>query len=129
MSDVSTLAQGRVAANRRMRAHVLVEDVSTGTRDPLTGKTTPVTVYEGRARFGSYEAHEADFESAGSSLADVSGTLHLPWNVTGIQAGHRVTCTSDPDNPVNTGRRFRIESRILKSQLTAQRWRIAEVTG
>ena len=112
-----------------MRATVRVEDVTTGTRDPLTGKVSPTTIYEGKARLGSYEAHEADFESAGASLADVSGTLHVPWDTPGLHAGYRAVCMADPDNPVNVGREFRIESRILKSQLTAQRYRISEVTS
>ena len=112
-----------------MRATVRVEDVTTGTRDPLTGKASPTTIYEGKARFGSYEAHEADFESAGASLADVSGTLHVPWDAPVLHAGHRVVCTADPENPANTHREFRVESRILKSQLTAQRYRISEVTS
>ena len=112
-----------------MRARVLIEDVSTGTRDPLTGETSPVEVYRGRARFRSHEAAESDFESAGASMADQSATLVIPWDAPAILAGHRVTCLADPDNPRNAGATFRVEARLIASQISGQRYRISEVTS
>ena len=108
---------------------VRVEDVSSGPRDPLTGKTTPVLIYEGVARFRSYEAAEADFDVAGASIADQSAQLHVPWDSPTIHVGYRVTCVSDPDNPRNVGATYRIEARLMASQVTAQRFRISEVTA
>ena len=112
-----------------MRARVLIEDVSTGTRDPLTGEAAPLEVYRGPARFRSHEAAEADFELAGASMADQSATLIIPWDAPAILAGHRVTCTSDPDNPRNVEAAFRVEARIIASQISGQRYRISEVTS
>ena len=112
-----------------MRAHVLVEDVSTGTRDPLTGETIPLEAYRGPARFRSYEAAESDFESAGASMADQSATLIIPWDAPAILTGNRVTCVTDPDNPRNAGATFRVEARLIASQISGQRYRISEVTS
>lgn len=125
----SSLRSGRRLANARMRATVRIEDVTTGTRDPLTGRVEPTLVYEGPARFRSYEAAEADFESAGASLSDQSHQMHVPWDAAALHQGYQVTCTSDPDNPRNVGALYRVEARLGTSQITAQRYRVSEVSS
>lgn len=70
------------------------------TTDPETGEvTTPAgtVIYEGKCRVRPAGTQSQDVESGGAELARFDYLVTVPFSVSGVLEGHRVTITGSPD--------------------------------
>lgn len=70
------------------------------TTNPETGEVaTPAgtLVYEGKCRVRPAGTQSQDVDTGGSELAQFDYVVSVPFAVTGVLEGHRVTVTASPD--------------------------------
>lgn len=68
--------------------------------DPETGEVTfPAgeAVYVGKCRVRPVAAVGGDTDAGGAELARLDYLISVPFSVTGVKEGHRVTITASPD--------------------------------
>lgn len=131
MSAASVLARGRAAAERLMVDECTIRRRTGETTDPDSGVITPTydTVYEGRCRV-QQPAAQATEESPGEQHALMLRLeVHLPMNVTGIEADDEVTITASVHDPDLPGRVFVVRDLAHKSHATARRLGVQERTS
>lgn len=133
MSASSTAARGRAFAERQFGSTCTIRARSTGrVTDPTTGEVTPTpgaVVYSGPCRFRPASGPGGD-----SAVRDVGGVevftfdylVSVPFTVTAVLEGHRVTCDSSPD-PALVGREVEVQHVDRGDTLTARRLQCTEV--
>jgi len=120
---------GRVAAERLMTTEVVVSRaLGDDLVDPVTGERERVTVYAGKAKLTSYEAHESSSMSGGRVITTQRMTLHVPVGSYEAQVGDLATVTASTD-PLLVGRKVRVTQQApYKEHATAYRCFVDEVT-
>ena len=133
MSRASVLARGRSAALAGMIDACTITRVTGHTTDPDTGVQTPTTaeVYSGVCRVQSpgvtASARTADAGEAYVLLLRME--LQLPNSATGIAVGDVATITASANDADLVGRVFRVRELAHKSEATARRIGVEEVTS
>lgn len=132
MSRASVLARGQAAAEAGMVDACVIRRRTGSTTDPDTGVSTPAyaTLYTGKCRVQNARA-EAGREEAGQDfLLVLRLEVQLPVAGTaGLQAGDQITITSATHDADLVGRVFRIHDLAHKSEPTARRVGVIELTG
>lgn len=96
--------------------------------DPVTGERERVTVYAGKAKLTSYEAHESSSMSGGRVITTQRMSLHVPVGSYEAQVGDLATVTESTD-PLLVGRTVRVTQQApYKEHATAYRVFVDEVT-
>lgn len=132
MSRASVLARGRAAAALGMVDSCTIRRRTSQSTDPNTGVTTAIrsTVYSGKCRVqqrGIGGARpEQDVGEAYQLMLQLE--LQLPMSVTGLRVGDEVTITASVNDADLVGRVFRIRDLAHKSEATARRVGVQEVT-
>jgi hypothetical protein len=131
MTRASVLARGRVAAEAGMADACLIEHRTGRTANDLTGYDTETwtTVYSGRCRIQQSIAMGQRAEAAEASIVVLRLEVQLP--VAGTEAvgrGHRVTVTAAVHDSALVGRLFKVRDLAHKSEATARRMTIEELT-
>lgn len=132
MSRASVLARGRTAALAGMVDTCRITRVTSTATDPDTGVVTPTlaTIYEGVCRIQQHVpggARPADAGEAYQLLLRLE--LQLPISAVGIavsDTAEMLTCVNDPDL---VGRELRVRELGHKSEATARRLGVEEVTS
>jgi hypothetical protein len=131
MSRATVLAAGRRAAEAGMTDTCTITR-RTGTTDPVTGvpSTSDTPLYDGvcRVQAARAEAQRQDIGEDHELLLRLE--IQLPVAGTeGLQVGDIVTITAAVNDADLTGRVFRIRDLAHKSEATARRVQVIEVTG
>lgn len=121
--------RGAVAAGRRAAERQMLDTCTVGrvtgetTVDPDTGAVIPVTVsvYEGRCKVQTFEAHEANPEMGGSVATVQRYSVHVPVGAFEPEVGMVVTITAAALDPHLTGTAFRVVALLHKTAATAYR--------
>lgn len=97
--------------------------------DPETGEvTTPAgdLIYTGKCRVRPAGSQGSDVDSGGAELASFDYVISVPFAVTSVREGHRVTVTGSPD-PALVG--MVVEVRVVSrgDHVTARRLSCEEV--
>lgn len=98
--------------------------------DPMTGASEPVTetVYEGKCRVMSW-AVATTSPNVGQQRVDLLRMdLHVPVSVPGVSVNDVATITGSRD-PDLVGRRLRIDNLAHKTDATARRFPVEEITS
>ncbi len=124
MSRASVLARGRAAATAGMVDACTITRVTGHTTDPDTGVQTPTTatVYTGACRVQQRTP-------GGARPADAGMELQLPNSATGIAVGDTAVITASVNDGDLLGREFRVRELAHKSEATARRIGVEEVTS
>jgi hypothetical protein len=99
--------------------------------DPDTGEvtTTYTTIYEGKCRL-QQQGQQARPEQAGEAyLLMLRRELQLPMSVTGLRTEDEVTMTASAYDPDLPGRVFLVRDLFGKTEATARRVQVEEVTS
>lgn len=131
MSRASVLARGRTAAEAGMVDACTITHAGAATTDDLTGAVTgsPTAVYTGACRVQQPVAAGQREDVGEMSVVMLRLVLQLP--VVGsedVTRGDLVTITSCVNDAALVGRVFRIHDLAHKSEATARRFAIEEVT-
>jgi pectate lyase len=131
MTRASVLARGRTAAEAGMADACVIERRTGTATDDLTGSAvgTWATVYTGKCRIQQSIAMGQRTEAAEASIVVLRLELQLP--VAGTEAvdrGHRVTVTACVNDAALVNRQFKIRDLAHKSEATARRMTIEELT-
>ncbi len=132
MSRASVLARGRAAALAGMIDTCTITRVTSVTTDPDTGVQTPTTatVYEGVCRVQQRSAGGTRPVDAGEAYSLMLRLeVQLPNSAVGIAVSDLVTITASVNDPDLVGRAFRVHDLAHKSEATARRLGVEEVTG
>lgn len=132
MSRASVLARGRAAALAGMIDTCTITRVTSVVTDPDTGVQTPTidTVYEGVCRVQQRTPGGARPADAGEAyLLMLRMELQLPNSATGIVVGDTATITASVNDADLVGREFRVRELAHKSEATARRLGVEEVTS
>lgn len=131
MSRDTVLARGRARAEKGMADTCLIQHETGGITDDLTGTVTPTysTVYDGVCRIQQREAIGQRTESGEASVVVLRLELQLPVVASAAVArGDRVTITAAVNDPALIGRTFTVRDLAHKSEATARRMTLEEVT-
>jgi hypothetical protein len=132
MSRASVLARGRAAALAGMVDTCRITRVTSVVTDPDTGVQTPTTetVYEGVCRVQQRSASGTRPTDAGEAYALMLRLeLQLPNSATGIVVGDVAELLTSVNDSDLVGRLFRVHDLAHKSEATARRIGVEEVTG
>lgn len=134
MTRASVLAAGRRAAEAGMVDACTITRLVSSSTDKVTGVVVPTSttsVYSGRCRIQqSSPSSNASGVNAGEAYRLVVRLeLQLPAAVTGVAAEDLVTVTSAAHDPDLVGRAFRVHALAHKTELTARRIGIEEITS
>lgn len=132
MSRASVLARARATALAGMVDTCRITRVTSVVTDPDTGMQIPTTatVYEGVCRVQQRTSGGARPADAGEAyLLMLAMELQLPNSATGIVVGDVATITASVNDPDLVGRQFRVRELAHKSEATARRLGVEEVTG
>jgi hypothetical protein len=133
MSRATVLARGRVAAEAGMVDACTIRRNTGETTDPFSGETsdTYVELYDGKCRFqqsgGGARANQQDAGEAYLLLQQVE--VQLPISVTGLMVGDVVTITAAGRDEDLVGRVLRIRDLMTKTDSTARRVQVEEITS
>ena len=103
-----------------------------GPVDPDTGLREPaptLTVYEGRCKVQTYEAHESTPEVGDHVYTVQRYYVHIPVTAPPVEVDDIVTITAAVADPALAGRRYRVAGLLHKTAATARRLLVDEVTG
>jgi len=103
-----------------------------GPIDPETGLREPPpteTVYSGRCKVQTYEAHESKPEAGDRIWTVQRYYVHIPIGAGPIRVADQVQITASAADPNLTGRHYDVAGLLHKSMATAQRLLVDEVTG
>lgn len=134
MSRGSVLAAARRAAGRSMRDTCTITRSTTATTDTATGivTRTPETVYEGRCRVQRTPVggDGSEDQVAAADVLMLSTQLHLPVSTSlDVRAGDVVTVTAAVNDLDLIGRVYTVTGEAAKSEASARRLFLQEVTG
>ncbi|HEX7160400.1 MAG TPA: DUF6093 family protein [Trebonia sp.] len=132
MSRASVLARGRAAAEAGMVDACIIRRITGQVTDPDTGEVTNTytTIYEGKCRLQQISRTQARPEQAGEAyLLMLRRELQLPMSVTGLRTEDEVTMTASAYDPDLPGRVFLIRDLFGKTEATARRIAVEEVTS
>ena len=131
MSRASVLARGRSAALAGMVDTCRITRVTGTTTDPDTGVVTPgyTLIYEGvcRVQQRTASARPADAGEAYQLLLGLE--LQLPVAATGIEVSDVAAITASANDADLVGREFRVRELAHKTEATARRIGVEEVTS
>jgi len=131
VSRASVLARGRAAAEAGMVDACIIRRITGQVTDPDTGEvtTTYTTIYEGKCRL-QQQGQQARPEQAGEAyLLMLRRELQLPMSVTGLRTEDEVTMTASAYDPDLPGRVFLVRDLFGKTEATARRVQVEEVTS
>ena len=131
MSRASLLARGRAAALAGMIDACQITRVTGATTDDLTGAVIPTSavIYAGACRIQQTVAMGQRTDAAEATAIVLRLELQLP--VVGSESvgrGDQVTLTASVNDPALVGRTFKIRDLHHKSEATARRMTLEEVT-
>ena len=122
MSVARALARGRRLAESLMLDTCKVERPDTSKpRDPITNEHPLKTVYTGKAKSQTYEAHEVADLAGGHQRIVQRYAAHFPVSAFDPQVGDIITWTASAANPNLVGKVERIAAPFEKSLQTATR--------
>src|SRR5690606_15286653 len=90
-------------------------------RDPITNERPLMTVYTGKAKSQTYEAHEVADIAGGHLRITQRYAAHFPVGAFSPQVGDLITWTASAHNPNLVGRVDRVAAPFDKSLQTATR--------
>jgi hypothetical protein len=131
----AVLLELRQMAEARMTATCLVERIvgGRGEMDPETLRYAAVNteiIYEGKCRIQDRRDRDVSDDAGERDQRLGARSLHLPIEGSAdVSVRDIVTIVANPDDEGMTGRVFTIDGRHEKSQATARRLPIVEVTG
>jgi hypothetical protein len=102
---------------------------TTPTTDPDTGDVTfpaGVAVYSGPCRVRPADLQARTAEAGGAEIYTFDYLVSIPFSVTGVQEGHRVTVTASPD-PALVGVALEVQKVSRGETITARRLSCNEV--
>jgi uncharacterized protein DUF6093 len=131
MSRASVLARSRAAAEAGMVDTCTITRAATTFTNPDTGQTTTstTTVYTGACRVQQRVpggARTTDVGEAHQLMLRME--VQLPMSVTGVKVGDTVTVTASVHDADLAGRRFRVRELAHKTEATARRLGVEEIT-
>ena len=131
MTAATTAARGRVAAEREMTSACTIAPRGTEpTTDPDTGAVTfpaGVAVYTGKCRVRPVTSRGGGtLEIGGAEMFAFDYLISVPFSVTGVQEGHRVTVTASPDQAL-VGVVVEVQKVDRGEHITARRLSCTEV--
>lgn len=125
MTIHTALSAGRVAAERMMRATILVErEVGqiVYDSDGTNPRRETLVVYRGKGKVQSYEGHEQPVTAAGQALVMLRTRVDVPVGSGPFIPGDRVKVIENPDDPMLETVELRIAALApFKSMATAYR--------
>jgi hypothetical protein len=126
---VSALPELRRHAESRMLDTCTVRRVAGDAVDD-EGRVTPtyVTLYAGACRVQTGEAQERNPEVAGSTATTQRYSVHIPVGAYQPEVGDVVTIATATLDPYLPGRTFRVVALLHKSQATAYRLGVEELS-
>lgn len=131
MSRASVLARGQAAGEAGMVDTCEITRSTGSTTDPFSGveTATTATVYTGKCRVqqSGSQAQQQDVGEAYVLLQNAE--IQLPISAVGLQVGDLVTITAAGRDPDLVDRAFRIRDLMHKTDATARRVQVQEVTG
>lgn len=133
MSRAGVLAAGRREAERGMIDACTITRVTGSTTDRVTLVRTPTTdtIYTGRCRVQEIFSFSRETSpTPDQPILARYRVLQLPVvGSEGIQAGDDVTITASVHDPDLVGRLFKVRDESAKSEATARRIGVEEITG
>lgn len=131
MSRASVLAAGRRAAEAGMVDTCAITRVTGETTNDLTGEVTRTTaqVYAGKCRVQQSGAQGGEEDIGEAALVVLRFELQLPMTVVGLHEADEVTITASRSDPDLPGRVFTIRDLMHKTDATARRVSMREVTS
>lgn len=130
MSRSVVLARGRAAAEAGMIDTCQISRPGAEVTDPFSGEVTTGTteIYTGKCRVQQTTA-QAQQQDAGEAFVLLQNVeIQLPVAVTGLEVGDQVVLTISRDEDL-VGRIFRIRDLAYKTDATARRMRVQEITS
>jgi hypothetical protein len=132
VTATSVAIRGRLAAEREMTsACTIAPRGTTPTTDPDTGEVTfpaGVAVYSGKCRVRPVTSRSgAALEIGGAQVFAFDYLVSVPFAVTDVQEGHRVTVTASPD-PALVGVTVEVQKVDRGEHITARRLSCNEVS-
>lgn len=130
MSREAALARGRAFAEQGMVDTCVITRTASSSTDQDTGVITRTTetIYSGKCRFQWRDATAAAEKVGEAELRLLSPELQLPMSVAGLKVSDEVECTSAARDPDLPGRTFKVKDLFHKTDATARRIRLVEVT-
>lgn len=130
MTRASVLARGRAAALAGMVDTCTIVRVANGAVDENTGRIaqTEQTIYSGVCRVQNQRAQSRAEEVGEDRALLLPMEIQLPATVTGLCVGDRITITASINDADLVGRVFMVRDLAHKSEATARRVRVEEVT-
>lgn len=131
MSAESAVIQGRAAAEALMVDACTIARVTgpAGPIDPDTGVKAPpptATVYSGRCRVQTYEAHESTPDTGAHVYTVQRYAIHIPVG-SDVQVDDQATITASALDPDLVSRSYRVVALLHKTHATAQRLAVDEI--
>jgi hypothetical protein len=131
MSAINIAKRGRRAAERLMVDACTITRVTgqPGELDPDTGIRDPAptaTVYAGKCRVQTYEAHESTPDSAEHVYTVQRYAIHLPV-AADVQVDDQITVTASMLDAGLAGRSYRVVGLLHKTFATANRVAVDEI--
>lgn len=131
MSAVNITKRGRRAAERLMVDACAITRVTgqPGPLNPDTGVRDPAptdTVYAGKCRVQTYEAHESTPDSGEHVYTVQRYAIHLPVAVD-VKVDDQITVTASVLDPLLVGRSYRVVGLLHKTFATANRVAVDEI--
>jgi hypothetical protein len=131
VTATSVAIRGRLAAEREMTsACTIAPRGTTPTTDPDTGEVTfpaGTPVYSGKCRVRPAGTQGSTLEAGGAEVFAFDYLVSVPFSVTGVQEGHRVTVTASPD-PALVGVTVEVQKVDRGEHITARRLSCNEVS-
>lgn len=130
MSRSSVLARGRAAALAGMVDTCRIVRVTNGAVDENTGRIAQAeqVIYEGVCRMQNQRAQSRAEEVGEDRPLLLPLEVQLPMTVTYLRVGDRITITASLNDDDLTGRTFQLRDLAHKTEATARRVRVEEVT-
>jgi hypothetical protein len=127
----SAVVQGRAAAEAIMVDACVIERVTgePGPLNPATGLRDPApttTVYTGKCRVQTYEAHESTPDSGDHVWTVQRYSVHVPVG-TDARIDDQITITTASMDPHLVGREYTVVALLHKSLATANRLAVDEI--
>jgi hypothetical protein len=129
VSAQSAAARGRRLAESLMSSACTVFASGEDITDPQTGEVTHAreTVWFGPCRVRPAGTQGSDVTAGGAELRRYDFVVSLPFAVTDVIKGHRLTITDSPDAAL-AGRTFEVQDVAAGDTITARRLGCTEVT-
>jgi hypothetical protein len=126
------LGTARARAESLMSSTCTIRARATGepTTDSTTGAVTPAvgaTVYSGKCRVRPAGTQGSTAEAGGAEVFTFDYLISVPFSVTGVAEGHRLTVTASAD-PALVGVTLEVQKVDRGEHITARRLSCNEVT-